>query len=290
MVVPLSARGRILGILTLVASERTYDAADLALAGDLRSRVALTIDNARLYQEAKNAIGARDEVMAIVSHDLRTPLNTIAVTADLMQRRLGPGKETEKVQVMRRAARQMDRLIGDLLDLAKIESGSLRVERHPVDTEGLVGEISEMFGTVAAGRSQHLECDTTKGVVVSCDRGRALQILSNLVGNAIKFTPEGGTVRLRVERGAQEAIFAVSDSGPGIAPEELPHVFERFWQARKKAQTGIGLGLSIVKALVEAQDGRVWAESEPGHGATFFFTLPLARTTGAGAALPQGPM
>jgi signal transduction histidine kinase len=279
MIVPLSARGHVLGILTLVAtsaSGRTYEAADLALAQDLRTRTALVLDNARLYQDSKNAVAARDELLAIVSHDLRSPLSTISVCADLLETKLSDDL-SEKAAVIQRAARQMDRLIGDLLDLAKIEAGGLRVERQPVEAEELVGEISEMFGTQAAARSQRLECDQGRGLVISCDRGRALQIFSNLIGNAMKFTPDGGTVRLRIERSGEEAIFSVSDSGPGIKAEELPHIFERFWQARKKSQTGVGLGLSIVKALVEAHDGRVWVESQPGKGTTFFFTLPLAQ-------------
>jgi signal transduction histidine kinase/CheY-like chemotaxis protein len=274
MILPLSARGRILGIMTLVSSgQRRFTDADLTLADELRHRAALAIDNARLYEEAKNAIAARDQLLAIVSHDLRTPLSTISAAAGMCEQAEDPAKREQQSALILRSAKRMDRLIGDLLDLAKIEAGRLTIERHAVDAQDLVREISETFATLAEGRSQRLESES-EPVAVYCDYGRTLQILSNLVGNAVKFTPEGGTIELRIDRGEHEAVFSVSDSGPGISAEELPHVFERFYQTGKTSRVGVGLGLAIVKALVEAQEGRVWVESEVGVGTTFFFTLP----------------
>jgi signal transduction histidine kinase len=130
---------------------------------------------------------------------------------------------------------------------------------------------------MAAQKMLRLECALPDGAFeVDCDRDRVLQVLGNLIGNAIKFTPEGGTIKVRAEqRGAAEALFSVADTGPGIASDELPHVFDRYWQAKKKARCGTGLGLSISKGIVEAHDGRIWVESAPGQGATFFFTIPV---------------
>jgi signal transduction histidine kinase/CheY-like chemotaxis protein len=286
MIVPLAARGRILGVMTLVSAERTYGAGDLALADELRSRAALAIDNARLYQEARHAIAARDELLAIVSHDLRNPLNNIITIAE-MPPAVEADKRQQRATMVLRSARKMDRLIKDLLDFAKIEAGRMTIERRPVPAAELVHETVEMFATLAQGRSQALSVRESEGVVVYCDHGRTLQILSNLVGNALKFTPDGGTIELGCERREHEAVFSVADSGPGISEEELPHVFERFYQARKTSHMGVGMGLAIVKALVEAQEGRVWVESQLGAGATFFFTLPLAEVAAARAHEPR---
>jgi PAS domain S-box-containing protein len=286
MIVPLSARGRLLGVMTLVASERSFTAADLALADELRSRAALAIDNARLYREAKQAVAARDELLAIVSHDLRSPLTTIRTVAGMLEQPAEPDKLEQRAALILRSAQQMERLISDLLDFAKIEAGKMSIERQVVTARDLVHETFEMFGTLAQGRSQRLECRESDGIAVYCDRGRTLQVLSNLVGNAIKFTPEGGAIELWIERVDHEAVFSVSDSGPGISPEEAPHLFQRFYQSRKTSHMGAGLGLAIVKALVEAQGGRVWVESELGAGATFFFTLPLADVAHDAVATP----
>ncbi len=229
--------------------------------------------------EAETAVATRDELIAIVSHDLRNPLGAIVFSAALLLQRT-TGGEGDRVhrsaQTILRSANQMTRLIADLLDLAQIQAGKLAVEQTPQDAEGLIRDCVEMLRPLAATRD--LTGMASADLQVSCNRERVLQILSNLVGNAIKFTPEGGSIFIEAQDAGHEARFSVRDTGQGIAEEELPHIFDRFWQAQRKNHAGIGLGLSIAKGLVEAQGGRLYVESTLGAGTTFFFTLPLVES------------
>lgn len=283
MIVPLVARGRTLGAITFATTElsgRRYGPADLTLAEDLAGRAALTIDNARLYKEAQQAAQARDEVLAIVSHDLRNPLNVISLGAASLLKRL-PGSEEavswrKQADLVRRSADRAIRLIQDLLEVAKLEAGRLSVERQPEDACRLVDEVVELHRPLAEARGLKLEREVEESLpAVLADRSRVLQVFSNLIGNAVRYTPEGGLVTVRARSEGAEVRFCVSDTGKGIAPENLPHLFERYWQA-KSSQEGAGLGLPIAKGIVEAHGGRMGVESEPGRGSTFFFTLPVA--------------
>ena len=230
--------------------------------------------------EAEAAVATRDELLAIVSHDLRNPLSTIVNGASFLQRSNLEGAERERVhetaQTILRSADRMTRLIADLLDLAQIQAGKLAVEQKPHDVEGIVREGIEMLRSLATKMDLKLEGVVSAGLRVQCDRERVLQIFSNLVGNAVKFTPKGGSIFIEARGSGLEALFLVRDTGRGISEEELPKIFDRFWQAQKHNRGGIGLGLSIVKGLVEAHGGRLWVESKLGAGTTFFFTLPLA--------------
>jgi signal transduction histidine kinase len=170
----------------------------------------------------------------------------------------------------------MTRLIADLLDLAQIQAGKLAVERTPQDVDGLICDCVEMLRPLAATRN--LTGVAIAGLQARCNRERVLQILSNLVGNAIKFTPDEGSISIEARDTGHEVRFSVRDTGQGISEEELPHIFDRFWQAQRKNGAGIGLGLSIAKGLVEAQGGRIYVESTLGAGTTFFFTLPRAES------------
>ena len=227
--------------------------------------------------EAEAAVATREELLAIVSHDLRNPLSVIVTSAAVLQRTTLDGNEGERVhksaQIILRSAERMNRLIADLLDLAQIQAGTLTVEQKPQDVEGLIRDCIEMLRPLAAARD--LKGMTSAGLHVRCDRERVLQILSNLVGNAIKFTPEGGAIFIEAQSTGNEARFSVRDTGQGISEEELPRIFDRFWQVQRKNRAGIGLGLSIAKGLVEAHGGHLWVESKLGAGTTFFFTLPL---------------
>ena len=229
--------------------------------------------------EAEAAVATRDELLAIVSHDLRNPLGVIVTSANVLERTTLDGNEGERVhksaQTILRSADRMNRLIADLLDLAQIQAGKLAVEQRPQDVEGLIREGLEMLRPLAARKDLKLDGMTSGGLRVRCDRERVLQILSNLVGNAIKFTPEGGSIFIEAQSTGHEARFSVRDTGQGISEEELPRIFDRFWQAQRKNRAGIGLGLSIVKGLVEAHGGHLWVESKLSAGTTFFFTLPL---------------
>jgi len=173
----------------------------------------------------------------------------------------------------------MNRLIRDLLDFAAIQAGHLSVSSHPRDVGMLIREILDSLEPLAAGKSIKLIDGGAEesGLQISCDHDRVIQLFSNVVGNAVKFTPEGGMVTLRAEPDGSMVKFAVADTGPGISTDELPYVFDRYYQARRRNRDGIGLGLSIARGIVEAHGGRIWVESPTGPsggGSTFFFTLP----------------
>jgi signal transduction histidine kinase len=235
----------------------------------------------------------REERFAIVSHDLRNPLGSIVFSAALLDRATIDGEEGERVrksaQTILRSADRMTRLIADLLDFAQIQVGKLAVELMPQDVEGLIRDSVEILRPLAA--TKDLKGVASAGLQVRCDRERVLQILSNLVGNAIKFTPDGGSIFIEAQDTGREVRFSVRDTGQGISEEALPRIFDRFWQAQRKHRAGIGLGLSIAKGLVEAHGGRLYVESKLGAGTTFFFTLLLAESVPGGSprALTQRP-
>jgi PAS domain S-box-containing protein len=289
MIVPLVARGRTLGAITFACgaeSGRRYGPADLTLAEGLAGRAALTIDNARLYKQSQQATRARDEVLAVVSHDLRNPLNVISLGATYLLKHLpqdeGAASWRKHGELIRRSADRAVRLIQDLLDVAKVESGRLSLEREAVTVGGLLDEAIELHRPLAEAHGLRLEREEEPGLpAVWADRVRVLQVFSNLIGNALRFTPEGGRVTVRARREGARVRFDVSDTGKGIAPEHLPHLFDRYWQV-KRTREGAGLGLPIAKGLVEAHGGTIQVESLPGRGSTFSFTLPVPEA-------PAGP-
>jgi len=265
---PLVARRRTLGAMTFLSTERAYNPDDVALAGELAGRAALAIDNARLFR-------AREEVLHIVGHDLRQPLSVIlGNVGELLREKEGQLPELETVN---RAAIQMGQLIKDLMDAARVDGGKLSIQPERVGIAVLLEEAEERLYPVAKARNIALEVEDAEGLpFLRADRERVHQVLSNLVGNAVKFTPEGGTVTLGVERDGTEARFSVADTGPGIPEKDRPYVFDKGWQKDKKDNRGVGLGLSIAKGIIEAHGGRIWVgESRGGKGATFFFTLPF---------------
>lgn len=283
VLLPLIGRGRLLGVLTLgmTRPDRRFTKSDLPLLEDVAQRTALGADNARLYQQASHASRARDDTLAAISHDLRNGLNTVITAVGLLLRSLPPDSEGRRdrrhVEAIHRSAERMNRVIGDLLDVASIESGRFFVEPRREEVRSIIAEA------VDASRQQALEKTlrvdqlvATVNLEAICDRDRVLQVLGNMIGNAIKFTPEGGSVQVNAEQSDDEVLFTVRDSGVGVSAKQLPHVFDRFWQATPKARLGSGLGLTIAKGVVEALGGRIWVESKPGEGTTFFFTLPRA--------------
>jgi signal transduction histidine kinase len=282
VLIPLIGRGRLLGVLTfgMMGGDRRFSKADLPALEDIAQRTALGADNARLYHQAQHASRARDDTLAVVSHDLRNGLNTVLTAVGLLLRSLAPDtggqRDRRHVEAIRRSAERMNRLIGDLLDVASIESGRLFVEPQPESVRPLVEQALATSRNQAAEKALRMEEQLPPdGMSALCDRDRVLQVLGNLIGNAIKFTPEGGSVTVGAEAIGDEVVFAVRDSGVGVPAKQLPHVFDRFWQATPKARLGSGLGLTIAKGVVEALGGKIWAESRPGEGTAFFFTLPL---------------
>jgi PAS domain S-box-containing protein len=288
--VPLLARGRMLGAMTLILAEadRRFDASDVALAEDLAQRAALALDNARLYEQARRAVRSRDDVLAVVSHDLRSPLNLVLIAAHSLARsREGSGDK--HLQKIHRAVERMDHMIRDLLDMSSIEAGHLSIRPERLGLGSLIAEVAEMLGPQAAERKLRLEVKppTNAELEILCDRERVLQVFANLGGNAIKFTPAGGSVTIGAERIGLEVRFAIRDTGTGIRPDRLAHVFDRYWQAEETAKKGTGLGLFIAKGIVEAHGGRITVESIDGEGSTFSFTLPLATPSAEQPPVPE---
>jgi PAS domain S-box-containing protein len=225
--------------------------------------------------EAEKATRVRDEVLAIVAHDLRNPLNTILGAASMLALTAEEGKRQRQLKIIERAAWGMERLVADLLDIARIESGTFAIRQTPVETRALIQEAVDQCEAQGAARKIALRPDIADGVnPVFGDRDRLLQVLSNLLGNALKFSDVDGTVSVRVINSPGGVQISVKDSGRGIPPEDLPHVFDRFWQANDSLRTGAGLGLAISKAIVEAHGGKIWAASRVGRGTTFHVEIP----------------
>jgi signal transduction histidine kinase len=227
---------------------------------------------------AEHAKRLRDEVLAIVAHDLRNPLHTIlASSSAMLDLPLSAEERTRQLEVIRRSAKTMNVLISDLLDVTSIELGNLSIRREQLAIGEVLEHTAETFDRRAHERGIALECDVPAALPsVSGDRGRLAQVLSNILANALKFTPEGGRIRLRAVPVAGAVEIAVENSGAGIAPEYLPHVFDRFWRADQSARASAGLGLAIAKGIVDAHGGRIWVESTPGETTTFYFTVPAA--------------
>lgn len=279
--VPLVNSGKPLGALTLVTSGsgRRFEVADLSLAADLARRAAIVVEHARLFHEAQQATRARDDVLAVVAHDLRNPLNTVMMAANLMldSTPVERPQERRQVEIVRRAADRMNRMIQDLLDVRRMESGRLGIDSQPEAPASLVNDTVEMLLPLARGSSITLDARVEENLLpVVADAARIQQVLSNLVGNAVKFTPRDGRVTVSAEAIDGGVRFAVIDNGPGIPPDQVPHIFGRFWQAMPSDRRGIGLGLAIAKGIIEAHGGMIWVESQVGAGSTFYFTLPSA--------------
>jgi signal transduction histidine kinase len=266
-----------------------FNESDEAILTQLAQMCSVALENARLYKAAQDATRARDDLVAIVSHDLKNPVHTINMAAAFLLEVAPPEDRRvttrRQLDVIQRAASRANRLISDLLDVAKIQAGGMAVELAVVDVPSLVHEAVDSVASVAASKDLTLEKHIADGFpAVAADRDRILQVFGNLLGNAIKFTPKGGKITIDAECNGREARFAVCDTGPGIPAEHVPHVFDRYWQAKSTAKLGTGLGLSIAKGIVEAHAGKIWVESEPGQGAAFIFTLPAAiRTIDAGS-------
>ncbi len=226
---------------------------------------------------AETAVRTRDEVLAIVSHDLRNPLNTIALAVGALESGDVPAaEETRTIQVVRRAVDRMNRLIADLLDVAKLEAGQkLAIQPEALDIRSVITETCDGLAAEAERKRQHLDCHLDQRLPkVTGDKHRLIQVLANLVGNALKFSGEDGHVTVTATTEDGNVVVSVTDTGPGIAPEHLAQVFNPYWQARQTARLGAGLGLAIAKGIVEAHGGRIWATSAPGGGSTFAFSLP----------------
>ena len=279
LVVPLVARDEVVGALWLVRIGGHYDEVDLALAGELALRMGPALDNAALYRVAQDATHARDRVLGVVSHDLRQPLAAVSMCARVLRDHppADDAQRREMLGTVHDATVLMERMIQDLLDIASIDGGRLAVERARVIPGALAERAVALAEAEAAARGVEIVLsmrDTIPPVLL--DGERILQALGNLLANAIKYTERGGRVDVELARQDDALQYVVSDTGAGIPGEDLPHIFDLYWHARRSARRrASGYGLAIVKGIVEAHGGSVHPESEPGRGSRFVVRLPL---------------
>jgi CheY-like chemotaxis protein len=272
-----------LGAFTLVTAEsgRIYNDDDFQFAQDVAFRAALAVDNARAYDAAQVANRLKDEFLATLSHELRTPLNAILGYSRLVQSgMLTPDKHTHALHTVERNATALTQIVEDILDVSRIISGKIRLDVQPVDLPQVVSHAVETI--LPAAQAKQIRVHTIldpRAAPISGDPDRLQQIVWNLVSNAVKFTPKEGIVQVRLERVNSHVEIIVSDTGIGIAPDFLPHIFERFRQADSgttREHAGIGLGLAIVRQLVELHGGTIHAASGGrDEGSTFRVRLPL---------------
>ena len=259
-----------------------FGASDKTFAQLLAQSVGSAMARARSFEreqegrrDAETMARAREEVLGVVAHDLRNPLGVVGSAIEMLREDLAPAEREKFLGAASRGLRQMNRLIGDLLDVMRLETGHLALETEEFAVATALEEAAESVRPLASQRGVMLKVDNPGPPVrVRADRGRLAQVLGNLLGNAVKFTPAGGHIELRSRSRDGEAMFEIADTGPGVSAEAQTHLFERFWQARQTDRRGVGLGLPIAKGIVEAHGGRIWVESEPGKGSRFCFTLP----------------
>jgi signal transduction histidine kinase len=276
---PIIARGQTFGALLVGgAPEPEGSTAGASLGREVANQLAIALDRARLYGEARDAVKAREDMVAVVSHDLRTPLFVIGTGAELLlrQNKRSEADITSTAQATQRAVNRMTRLISDILSGEAVTTGRLHLEPRAHDVAALVEDAVEPYRVRASQQRLSLEVDVPPGTgPVACDRERVLQVLTNLLDNAFKFT-RAGRIRVAAWQNDGSICFEVSDSGEGIEESALPRVFERYWRGSGSNRSGVGLGLTIVKGIVEAHGGSVSVESTRGVGTTFRFTLPAA--------------
>ncbi len=276
--VPLIARGNVMGVLSSYSSTRSLTEDDLELAQELARRAAMAIDNAQSYSAARRASLARDEILGVVSHDLRNPLSAIAMCGEALVTERDPVELAHVGDVIRSSARWMQHLIRDLLDVAAIEAGGFKANPEPTTVAAIVEALMAIHAGAARDRSVTLHSNIVEGVEqLEADPDRIIQAVGNLVANAIRFSPTGSQVTLSAKVHESTGVaFHVSDVGVGITAEQLPHVFDRFWQGVDGRRGGIGLGLTITRGIAEAHGGWVEVHSEPQVGSTFSVILPQA--------------
>lgn len=291
MRVPVLDGDQPIGVLTLAmtSTARQYTEADRNLGTTIAGRLTATLRNARLYSQLQQAMRMRDEVTSIVSHDLRNPVHTVRMAASILldlEESLDAEDRRRNLSVIHRSATSMSGLLDDLLDVMKAEGSGLAIEVTPTDVAAILGATVEEFRLRAAELGIELSAEVAEPLPrVLADGGRVAQVLSNLCGNALKFTPRNGRVRLRAEREGNIVAIMVEDTGVGIAAKDIPYVFDRFWQAKRAARASAGLGLAIAKSIVEAHGGHITVESTEGRGTRFRVTLPVVEAPTA-VALP----
>lgn len=276
---PLAHAAGLLGVLRLsLPPDRSLPEAERERLAALGRHATAVLGEQLARDNLARSLHTRDEILGIVAHDLRNPLNVIAAASGSLHQRLPDLLSRRPVERIMRAAQRAEHLIRDLLDVSAMESGHFSIDKRVLDTASTILSAMESQQALAASSSVILASDLSPDLpLVEADEERLLQVLENLLGNAVKFTEPGGTVTLGASPRGQELLVWVKDNGPGIAADQLPHLFDRFWQGKKGDRRGAGLGLAICRGIVEAHGGRIWAESTPGAGTTVFFTLRARR-------------
>lgn len=285
LLVPLTARGRVLGVITMATGpDRRYAPEDQAMAEELARRAGVALDNARLHEEAREAVRARDEFLSVASHELKTPLTTVQIHVQMLLRSIRRG-DADPLVVARKLGsaeeqvRRLGKLMDELLDTSRITAGRLELDRRPVRLDELVREVVTRHEDelALAGIELHTHMDRVDG---SWDRGRMEQVITNLLSNAIKYAASA-PVEITLTRVHRRAVLAVRDHGAGIPREDQARIFDRFQRATTgRPHAGLGLGLFIVRQIVAAHGGTIQVVSEPGSGSTFIVVLPTEASSG----------
>ncbi len=276
---PLVARGHLAGVLSLFRSDRGFDADELTFAEDLARLAALALDNSLLLDTVRAALRSREEIVGVVSHDLRNPVAAVKMLSRAALTDSGGTSQTENILLIAKAAEQMDALIRDLLDVNRLDAGKLTIHQEPIDPSDLLSGSLQTLLPLIEEKEIKLDLELEAGLPkVLADSERIQQAISNLIGNAIKFTPSGGKITVRTRSTGEELTVSVIDNGAGISAEQMPKVFDRYWQSARTDREGAGLGLAIAKGIVEGHGGRIWIESTPGQGTTASFTLPITQS------------
>jgi signal transduction histidine kinase/CheY-like chemotaxis protein len=281
--VPLIARGRILGVLTLAATTCSYGPDDMLLAEALARRAAVAIDNARLYRETQAAVRIRDEFLTMASHELKNPLTSLLGNAQLLERRVArDGSLSERdqrtVRVIAEQAARLDKMIASLLNISRLQSGQLAIQREPLDLDALVRRLVEEIIPTLEQHTLGVSGPASPLQIVG-DELRLQQVFENLIHNAIKYSPSGGAITVTIERQGDTARVAVADQGIGIAQSAMPALFSRFYRApnaQEQRIAGIGMGLYVVREIVTLHGGSVMVESVEGQGSTFTVCIPCS--------------
>jgi signal transduction histidine kinase len=284
LAIPLMGNREPLGALVLIDSdpvERKFDRTVIAKArvlGDIASvglrRVRLMENEQLARREAEEAAQDREDVLAIVSHDLRNPLTAVQLSTSWLQE-IAPEEMKGELSTVLDSVKRMERLINDLLDVTRVKRGSLSLHPSRIEPRQLIADAVASHEPIAEEKEIAIRAGASSDVTsIEADRDRLLQVFSNLIGNALKFSPPRRTVTITAEDSGEEVLFTVADEGPGIDEADIPRLFQQNWQARKTAHMGAGLGLMISKGIVESHGGRIWVTSSPGRGATFSFTIP----------------
>ncbi|HSL69333.1 MAG TPA: GAF domain-containing sensor histidine kinase, partial [Longimicrobiales bacterium] len=293
--VPIHARGRVLGATTFGFTDvrRHFSALDLMTAKDLAHRAGLAVDNAILYETAQRAVLTRNEVLGVVSHDLRVPVNTMMATLSILADSMRERREDARkwFDILCRAAGQMKTLIDDLLDASRLEAHQFAVDRSVVNVSAIIGEACDMLRPLATANGITIETSFADDLPrISVDAPKLVRVVTNLLGNAIKFSARGGRILVDAALHPGEIRVSVADEGDGIPADQLEKVFNRFWSGRTGDRRGAGLGLTIAKGIVEAHGGRIWVESKEDSGSTFTFSIPVRESAGEAPAKRAEPI